>query len=292
MKTSQNNSVKILSVRIDALTFDQVYQRIVECFQTKKTNIIVTPNPEIVLQAQTDEVLSRILDQSYLNIPDGSGLIWAAKYNSLPITKIPVLRAAQAIIQLVFSLLLFLVKPHYGQDIIPERITGVDILPEIIKICHDHQRRIFFLGAGPGVAAAAAKQFQSIYPNLKIAGCHNGDWQAKDDQDNLTKINDSRPDCLVLAFGAPREQWWIDRNIKHIPSVKLVIGVGGTLDFVTQSTSILGGQPATRAPLWIQKIKLEWLHRLIYQPDRYQRIWRAIAVFPWKVMMNKIAQNN
>lgn len=288
----QTKMIKILSIRIDCLTFSQVYQRLTDLVNGQKTRTVTTPNPEIILLARRDDVLRKIINTSDLNIPDGTGLIWAAKFNSLPLTSLPILRPVQAFIQFFYTLFLYLINPNYGHDIIPGRITGVDIVPEIAKICAENRKTIFFLGAGPGVAAEAARRLQAVNPSLKIAGVHPGHWPAEFDEENLAIINHVRPDCLVLAFGAPREQWWISRNTGRLPSVKLVIGVGGGLDFISGSASVLGGKSAVRAPQWIQRLKLEWLHRLIHQPDRWRRILNAVIIFPFYVYLNKISHQN
>lgn len=290
MNTPSPNQIRILSARIDCLNFGQVYQRLQELVNQAQPAIVVTPNPEIILQAQTDKILMSVINQSDLSIPDGTGLIWAAKYNSLPLSKIPIIRQIQAFIQVIWTLLLHLINPEYGHDIIPERITGTDIIPELAKICADSQQRIFFLGAGPGVAQEAAKRLRAINPHLEVVGAHSGHWPSKYDEENRHLINQAQPDCLILAFGAPREQHWINRNLTHLPSVKLVIGIGGGLDFIAESVSVLGGKQAIRAPQWMRQLKLEWLHRLLYQPNRWSRIFNAVFIFPVKVMLAKLKQ--
>jgi len=196
----------------------------------------------------------------------------------------------QAAFQLVWTLLAHLFIPSFGRDIVPERITGTDIIPELAKICADNQRSIFFLGAGPGVAQEAAARLQAINPQLIVAGTHAGHWPEEFDEENRRIINQAQPECLILAFGAPREQWWIDRNLPHLPSVNLVIGIGGGLDFIAETVSVLGGKQAVRAPQWIRQLKLEWLHRLFYQPDRWRRIFNAVVIFPLKIMLAKLKQ--
>ena len=281
--------IKILGCYVDVCDFYQTTKKITDILNTrqKHTKYGVTPNSEILLACRFDIKLKKIINQANLSTADGAGLLWAAKYNSLPLTKIPILREIQAFFQLIVSSIIFAFKPSYAK-IIPERVTGTDLVPEIAKICAEHKKSLFLLGAGPGVAQKTALRLQSINSKLQIAGTSGQDHHSKHDRTIIETINKSKADCLLIAYGAPRDQYWIARNKDKLATVRFVLGVGGAFDFITEETSILGGRKAVRAPLWMRNWHLEWLHRLYYQPDRIGRIINAVFYFPLLVMVEKI----
>src|SRR5690606_38026899 len=137
--------------------------------------------------------------------------------------------------------------------------------------------RLFLLGAAPGVAEEAAAVLQARYPGLIIAGTYSGSPDPAENAAIVQRINDSRADILYVAYGAPRQDKWIARNRETLKTVRLAMGVGGALDFITGR--------AVRAPEWMQKLGLEWLHRLYREPWRWRRML-ALPRFAWRVLMN------
>ena len=120
------------------------------------------------------------------------------------------------------------------------------------------------LGAAEGVAAHAAEKLQTLYPGLKIAGTWAGTPNLADNEEIVERINGSNADILYVAFGAPNQDKWIARNKHSLSSVRVGIGVGGSLDFISGIK--------TRAPRWMQVVGLEWLYRLIQEPWRWRRM--------------------
>lgn len=283
-----NNKVNILGCGLDIQTLDDVLNKIKFSLCHDGQTHIVTPNPEIVLLAYHKPDLLSILNRAGINVVDGTGLQWAANYNHLPLTKIPVIRQIQAFCQLIESMIRFLFSKKYSSQIIPQIITGVDLVPHICQICGENQKKIYLLGGAPGVAQKTGQKLTEKFPNLIIAGASSLDFDQKYDQKIIDDINHSQADCLLVAYGAPKQEYWIDRNLKKIPSVKIAAGVGGAFDFIVQSVSIYGGPPAKRAPLWLRKNRLEWLFRLVTQPNRIPRIFNALVIFPLIVMVEKI----
>ncbi|MFA4931050.1 MAG: WecB/TagA/CpsF family glycosyltransferase [Patescibacteria group bacterium] len=280
-----------MGIKIHKYSYPQVLRYIQQYLHGPKQHYIVTVNPEIVLAAGSDPDFKQILNQASLCVADGSGLQWAAVYNQIPLNKIPIIKQLSAFFQLFYSSIIFAFWPGYGTRVIPERITGVDLVPEIAKICARSQKSLFLLGAGPGVAAETARRLKHLYPNLNIVKSYSGSvgaWQPANGKKLVALINQYQPNCLLVAFGAPKQEKWISRHLHQISSVKLAVGVGGAFDFIAGQKSILGGGKAIRAPRWIQKIRLEWLHRLLFQPSRLRRIYQAVIVFPWRVMIQKI----
>jgi N-acetylglucosaminyldiphosphoundecaprenol N-acetyl-beta-D-mannosaminyltransferase len=137
--------------------------------------------------------------------------------------------------------------------------------------------KLFLLGAGPGVAEEAAAIFKTTYPGLKIAGTYAGSPSLEENDAIVKRINDSQAGMLFVAYGAPNQDKWIARNRESLSNIKLALGVGGSLDFVTGKSH--------RAPRWIQRLGLEWLHRLILEPWRWRRML-ALPQFALRVLLS------
>lgn len=158
---------------------------------------------------------------------------------------------------------------------LPERVSGVDAVQELCAKL-DEQHPVFLLGAAPGVSDRAAEELQRRNPRLRIAGTYVGSPRPQDSAEILRRIQAVGPHILFVAFGAPAQDLWIAKHLPLLPSVRLAMGVGGTFDFLA------GVQK--RAPRWMQKLGLEWLWRVLREPRRIGRIWRAVIVFPWLVL--------
>lgn len=235
---------KILDVKIDDLTFSEVMSKINLFLRMKKLHQIVTVNPEFILAAQKDKEFKKILNQADLSLPDGFGL-----------------KIGAAIL---------------GQKI-GERLTGVDLTWELAKLASQKGYPLYLLGATSGVAVKAAKRLKMLYPKLKIAGCYAG---TPDDNEIINRINNSKADILLVAFGAPKQDKFIYKNRDKL-RVKIAIGVGGTFDYIS------GKMP--RAPEWLRNLGLEWFYRLIKQPSRFGRILNAVVVFPLRVLVYRLS---
>jgi N-acetylglucosaminyldiphosphoundecaprenol N-acetyl-beta-D-mannosaminyltransferase len=158
-----------------------------------------------------------------------------------------------------------------------ERITGVDLTWEIARIASEKGASIFFLGASEGVAQKAAERLEAAYPSLKIAGAYSG---TPEQEGIIDRVNASGADILLVAFGVPKQEKFISRNRNRL-NVKIAMSVGGTFDFIA------GVVP--RAPAWMRSAGLEWLYRLIKQPQRINRIITATVRFPLAVLSDRVS---
>jgi len=143
-----------------------------------------------------------------------------------------------------------------------ERVTGSDGIYRLSEHCARQGYRPFFLGAADGVAEAVAGRLAARYPGLEVAGAYAGSPCAEDEDDVVSRVRAAAPDLLFVAYGVPAEERWIARNRDRL-GVPAMIGVGGAFDFVAGV--------ARRAPPWMRRAGLEWLHRLIRQPWRWRR---------------------
>lgn len=272
--------INVLGVDIENnLTKNDVLDKFLSFLESDKQHYVVTPNPEIVLQAQIDEELFYILNKADLALADGFGLKIAAFLN--------------------------------GKKLI--RTSGSDILPDLLRLAEEKNKKVLIINREDGLSGENdIKLFlENNYPNLNflikstdvrfiipprrhlLNIKHNKKYnflenlvnnfkekinKGFDALANLNKNNllNFEADILICNFGAPYQEKFIFHNIKKIPTVKLAIGLGGSFDFLTGKIK--------RAPKIMRFIGLEWLWRLFKQPKRIKRIFRAVIVFPLKLL--------
>ncbi len=153
-----------------------------------------------------------------------------------------------------------------------ERVTGSDGIYLLTAHCARRGYRPFFLGAAPGVADVVAERLTVANPGLDVAGTYSGSPHPRDEDDIVGRVRAAAPDLLFVAYGVPAEEKWIARNRERL-GVPVMVGVGGSFDFVAGV--------ASRAPVWLRRMGLEWLHRLIREPWR----WRRQLALPRFVML-------
>jgi N-acetylglucosaminyldiphosphoundecaprenol N-acetyl-beta-D-mannosaminyltransferase len=236
----------ILGVKVHALTTAQTLALIEAFIASGQPHQLATVNPEFVVAAQEDEEFRRIINQATLALPDGIGVLKAARF----------LRTTP----------------------LPERVPGSDVVVRLAELSHHKGYRLYFLGAQPGVAEQAIAKLRQCYPNLQIAGCYAGSPALEENEAIIQRILPTRPDILLVAYGAPKQDKWIARNLRRL-DIPVCIGVGGSFDFIAGT--------AQRAPVWLQRLGLEWFHRLLTQPWRWRRIWNAVPRFGWLVLRSK-----
>ena len=165
---------------------------------------------------------------------------------------------------------------HLGYEM-PERVAGFDLVQELMKISPTHDYKIFLFGAAPSIADKAKLKAEQLYPGIKIVGVRNGFFTAADEPEIIAQIKKSSPDILLVALGVPKQEKFLAKYKSEL-NVPVSIGVGGTFD-------VMAGV-VKRAPLWMQKLKLEWLFRAMLQPSRAGRLI-ALPKFVLKVFASK-----
>ena len=152
---------------------------------------------------------------------------------------------------------------------------GSDLVCELSDLAAKDGHSIFLLGGQEGIAHKAGERLQQINPGLKITGTSHAD---PDDPYVLKHIRDSGADIVIVAYGSPRQEEWIGQH-KNELGAKILVGIGGTFDMLAGVTP--------RAPRVLRALHLEWLWRLILQPRRFGRIWKALVIFPLKAIFTK-----
>lgn len=165
---------------------------------------------------------------------------------------------------------------HLGYEM-PERVAGYDLSQELLRRAPQKNRRVFFFGSAPGVAEKAKQKAEELYPGISVVGVRNGYFSSEEEPEIIREIREARPDLLLVALGVPKQEKWLNKHKEEL-DVPVSIGVGGTLDVMAGTMR--------RAPVWMQKAKLEWLFRGLLQPKRAGRLL-ALPKFVFRVHASK-----
>lgn len=165
-----------------------------------------------------------------------------------------------------------------GHDV-PERVAGVDLFHELLKMSAKRDFPVFLLGATKDVVTTTSEKVKALYPNLTIAGFNDG-YFWDDEEAVVNKIRESGAKLLFVAITSPKKENFINKWQDKL-GVDFVMGVGGTFDVVAGKVS--------RAPKWMQDAGLEWLYRVIQEP---RRMWKRYLVtnsaFAWMLLKAKL----
>lgn len=142
---------------------------------------------------------------------------------------------------------------------IPERVTGIDLFEALLHLAAVRGYGVYFLGARREVLEEVVARARREHPALRICGWHDGYWDAAHDEEVVTQVRRSRPDILFVAMPSPRKEYWLAERLEKL-DVPFSMGVGGSFD-------VYAGK-IKRAPLWMQRMGLEWSYRLMQEPLR------------------------
>jgi N-acetylglucosaminyldiphosphoundecaprenol N-acetyl-beta-D-mannosaminyltransferase len=228
--------VRIGQVDIDAVTFDEALETIAALVERREGGAVFTPNVDHVVKAEGNPHFSRAYARADLCLADGMPILWASRLLGSPL---------------------------------PEKVSGSDLLVPLMRLAAERRWRVYLVGGGPGVAEEAGEKLTGDL-GVRIVGTDapivRPDGTGDSSDEILKRLRAASPDLVLVAFGAPKQELWIDRSADQLgPAV--AIGVGGSLDF------IVGG--IRRAPDWMSRAGLEWLFRLLQEP---RRMWRRYLV--------------
>ncbi len=164
----------------------------------------------------------------------------------------------------------------------PANLNGSDFNPWILRLAAQREWPVFFLGARPGVAAEAARRLGRAIPALRVAGVQHGYFPPGQTAAVVDRIRESGAEVLMVAFGNPHQERWLDRHLAAT-GARLGVGVGGFLDFAAARVP--------RAPVWMQRAGLEWVYRLAQEPARlWRRYLLGNPVFLARVVWDEAAR--
>ena len=222
--------------------------------KNRRCRYVVTPNVDHTVLLTGNQPLQESYRHADLILADGHPIVWASRILRRPL---------------------------------PERVPGSELVP---KLFDSYQQaghlRVFLLGAAEGVAAKAAAKMKQQWPNVETVGVYSPPPGFEHDADEtnyiLGRIALSRPDALVIGLGAPKQEIWVHQNIDQVQA-RVALCVGATIDF-------LAGEKK-RAPVWMQRAGMEWLHRMLSEPRRLvHRYAKDAVVFPQIVCRQFLAQ--
>lgn len=222
--------VDLQGIMFDAITESQTCSRIVNALNQQRGGYVVTANLDHLLRCKRFPRYKSLVKQADIIVADGMPLIWASLLQGNPL---------------------------------PERVAGSTLCLSLARSLAEHGKSLFLLGGNPGVARQAAQVLKNRFPDLRIAGTFFPEFGFEKDPVQIEAIRhhlqDSKPDMVYVSLGSPKQEELIDQLRTDFPHVWWM-GVGISLSFIAGEV--------LRAPVWIQRLGLEWVHRLAQEPRR------------------------
>jgi N-acetylglucosaminyldiphosphoundecaprenol N-acetyl-beta-D-mannosaminyltransferase len=248
----------LFEVRVDDVSDEEV-SGIISCWlRGDSARVIVTPNPEFLMSARRDFAFRELLNRADLSLPDGVGVRFAVA--------------------------------ALTDGRLTRRHTGVDTLERLARICAEQGRRFAVVGGGPGAAEAAAAELRVRIPGLDAVGIDPGQIERDASDGDLQVVADrigaTVSEASVIAIGlGQRKQERLMEALRacppaRLPALRILIGVGGAIDMLAGTKR--------RAPAWMRASGLEWVWRLVIEPSRARRIFRAFPSFPAVVVWDTL----
>lgn len=237
------DTLSLLGMRVDRPTMQEALTRIERFVAEGGPHHIVTADASMIVTAHDDPEFRALVDRADLVTPDGIGILWASRRLGTPIR---------------------------------HKVSGVDLAARCVALSAEKGWRIFFFGAAPGVAEAAAKKMGERYPGALIVGWRDGFFRPEEEEKVADEIAWTRPDIVLVALGIPKQEKFIARHRDRL-GAKVLIGVGGTLDVFSGTVR--------RAPVWMQKAGLEWFYRLTSDPRQFRNRLKKQRLLPRFVAM-------
>ncbi len=243
--------VRVGGLWFDNVTMDEALERVGELVRAGRPTMVVTPNVDHVVRARRDPAYAAIVAAADLVLADGQPLVWLSWLLGKPLK---------------------------------ERVAGSDLFPRLCARAAERGWRVFLLGGDPGAADAARDVLVRRHPRLWIVGTYcppmGFERDAIERQQALASVRSARPQIVFVGLGSPKQERWIVENM-HAYGPAVSIGVGISFSFVAGHVK--------RAPRWVQRLGLEWLHRVCMEPGRlasryFLRGWGLLPIV-WHDLM-------
>jgi N-acetylglucosaminyldiphosphoundecaprenol N-acetyl-beta-D-mannosaminyltransferase len=226
--------INFLNIPIDAITMQETLERVENAIVVNKQIHHTVVNAGKVVLMQTDKELEKsVIDADIINA-DGKAVVWAANF--------------------------------LGQKL-PERVSGIDLMEELVKRSFDKGYKCFFFGAKDEVVTKLVDIYKKQYSNDIIAGYRNGYFEKADEEKIADEISNSGANILFVAITSPKKEIFLNKYKKKLENVSFIMGVGGSFDVIAGKVK--------RAPIWMQNIGLEWFYRVLEEP---KRMWKRYLI--------------
>jgi N-acetylglucosaminyldiphosphoundecaprenol N-acetyl-beta-D-mannosaminyltransferase len=244
--------VELFGIAVDAVREHEAVERILRWIKTPdgRLHYVVTPNVQHTLVYQQNEEFRAAYAQASLVLVDGAPLVWASWLFDAGV---------------------------------PERVAGSDLIPALLSSAQRIGRdlKLYFLGAAPGVGERAARAAEEIYQGVRVVGTFSPPLGFERDEaknrEIIDRIREAAPDVLIVGLGAPKQELWVYRHSDELKSVPVALCAGATIDFLAGSKA--------RAPRWMRKVGVEWMHRVVTEPRRLAPRYASDALrFPQLVL--------
>ena len=256
--------INIATLPVNPLTKQELLERLTDRFKKGQGSWIITAYSETLRWSLVRPDLAEVFRSADLIVADGVVLGIADKFLNLPYrSKNFYAKILESWLQILGIGIKSIFDPKFPYQKIPEKIVGADLVWDIAHLCATQHKSIFIVGGYGDTPERVAKLLTDIFPNLQIVGTSNSN---PEDQALPLLIQSSKADCILVAFGHPRQEVWISKHRGLFPN-SLVIGLGGTFDYLTKKR--------LSPPRLIRQNGFEWLWRLFTQPWRITRIIQA-----------------
>jgi len=237
-------TVSVFGVPFSKMDMKDTVKYLTEAVKSGKPHQVITANPIMVMTAENNPEYKAMMQSAEIIVPDGTGIVWAT---------------------------------GVGGDPLEGRVTGFDLLHELLRVGETYRWKFYLLGTTAEVIQEAANRLQMQYPAAIICGYRDGFFGPEEDAAVIEEIRAASPDILFVARGADNQEPWIAKH-KQALQVPVVMGVGGSFDIISGKLK--------RAPKVFQKLRLEWFYRLLKEPSRYKRML-ALPKFVVKVLRER-----
>jgi len=227
------NRVDFFGVNIDLFTMEETLAKISEFIETRQCIQHVVVNVAKLVYAQKDVELKKIINSCGLVNVDGAGIVLGAKFLGINI---------------------------------PERVTGIDLMQNLIQYSSKKGYKVYFFGAEEDILRKVINNYQQKYPELIITGYRNGYYLPEEEENIALDIKNSGADILFVAMGSPKKEIFLNKYMNTM-EVPFTMGVGGSFDVIAGKVK--------RAPDWAQKLNSEWIFRLVQEP---RRMWKRYLI--------------
>ncbi len=254
--------VYFFGARIDLHPVAYTITQLEQMLLSDRAHVVITPNPEMLLHARRNAQFSNVLQNADYGVVDGAGLLWMLQLKG-------------------------------AHDV--TRFTGVDLVHELARVCALHNKKICIVGGEISIMEKVkdilSKKFHCggilALQGPKLTYNH-GEYHEEAGEENTShstaltreRIRAFAPAVLLVGFGHGKQEMWLSHILPQLSSVRVAAGVGGAFDIIS------GKLP--RAPLFFRRCGLEWLWRVILEPHRIHRIFRAVILFPLLALFQKI----